>query len=86
MSNGIEERVARLEAQMALVNSMAITRSDIDQFLQYMGRIDANLAAVREDVSSLKRQAQVTDGRLERLETNVVALREDVQQLQGRQP
>jgi archaellum component FlaC len=86
MSNGIEERVARLEAQMALVNSMAITRSDIDQFLQYMGRMDANLAAVREDVSALKRQAATTDNRLERLEANVTGLREDVRQLQGRQP
>jgi archaellum component FlaC len=82
MSNGIEERVARLEAQMALVNSLAITRNDIDQFMQYMGRIDANVAHIAERVGRLEAGQVTTNNRLERLEANVAGLREDVQQLQ----
>jgi archaellum component FlaC len=81
MSNGIEERVARLEAQMALVNSLAITRNDIDQFMQYMSRIDANVAQIAERVGRLEAGQVTTNNRLERLETNVAALHQDVQQL-----
>lgn len=84
--NDVVQRVAALESDVAQFKEGTVTKIVVDQVLTYLGRLDSNLAGVREDtsqikgdVSRIKAEVSQLTNRVDRLEQNVSAMREDMQ-------
>ncbi|KGF71601.1 hypothetical protein DO97_17315 [Neosynechococcus sphagnicola sy1] len=77
-ANDIFGRLTALEVEVAELRQSQVAPSGIQQLLNYLGRMDANLSEMNQRLSRVQGDVAQFSSRVERIDENVTALREEV--------